>query len=204
MFSRWSRTWAPRLFSPLSQLLARLGVTPNALTAAGLFLAVVAGLCIALDRLLLSAAALALSGLFDALDGELARRCGQNSRLGPFIDSLADHYGDFALYLGLAWRALAGHDPAGHDLAANDQLAVLLVFAAMFGSLVGSHARSRAGMIGIDLKNVGFFTRMERTLVLLLGLLTGWVTPALFVLAIGNNVSALHRVVETIKAGRGT
>lgn len=192
MLSRWFRTFMPRLFSPVNRLLLRAGLTPDGMTVIGLLLAVVSGGCIARNYLLPGAAALLFSGLFNSLDGEMARLRGQPSRLGPFIDSVADHYGDFAIYLGLVWRALA----------ANDALTVLLVFAAMFGSLVGSHIRSRAGMTGIDLKNVGFFTRLERNVVLLLGLLTGWVTPALALLALASNLSALQRLAHALRAGR--
>jgi myo-inositol-1-phosphate synthase len=65
----------------------------------------------ALIRLGIAAGFLALSGLLDALDGELARQREREypakppNRLGPFIDSVADHYGDFAVYFGLAWWA---------------------------------------------------------------------------------------------------
>jgi phosphatidylglycerophosphate synthase len=194
MLSRWARRWASRLFHPVIYILMRLKVTPNGLTAAGLALAVLSGFFIAMDRLLLAAFFLALSGLFDALDGGLARTLekvgaiGQPNRLGHFIDSVADHYGDFAIYLGLAWRAVSQNDP----------LTIFLVMAAMFGSLVGSHIRSRAGMIGIDTKNVGISTRMERTIVLLFGLITGWVALALGLLALISNISALQRIIFTL------
>lgn len=198
MISRWARTWTPRIFLPINRLLLRIGVTANVLTVAGLVLAVLTGLCIGQNWLLAASAWLALSGLCDALDGELARLqelerqdLGQN-HLGGFIDSVADHYGDFAIMLGLTWRALMMNDP----------VTVLLAMGALFGSLVGSHIRSRAGMLGIDAKNSGLFTRMERTLVLLFGLLTGWVIPALALLVVGNNVSALQRIGFTLREGR--
>jgi hypothetical protein len=59
--------------------------------------------------------------------------------------------------------------------------------------------RSRAGMLGIDLKQTGIFTRMERTLVLSLGILLGQTTIALWLLAIGNNFSALQRVAAATR-----
>lgn len=197
MLSRWARRWTPQLFSPIVRLLMRLRVTPNGLTAGGLVLAVLSGWFIAANQLLTASGLLVLSGLADALDGELARRRERaysehyTSRLGPFIDSVADHYGDFAIYLGLVWRAMH----------LNDHLTVYLIIVAMFGSLVGSHIRSRAGMVGIDTKNVGAFTRMERTLVLLLALLSGWMAPALGLLALISNLSALQRVVYTLQMG---
>jgi phosphatidylglycerophosphate synthase len=200
MLSRWARRWTPQLFLPMINLLIRRRVTPNGLTAGGLVLAVLCGWLIVLDRLIAAAVCLILSGLLDSLDGELARRierehAGEGSnRLGPFIDSAADHYGDFAIYFGLAWRAMHLSDPT----------TVYLVLLAMFGSLVGSHLRSRAGMVGVDTKNVGSFTRMERTLVLLAGLLSGWIAPALGLLAVLGNVAAIQRFVYVVgKRGSG-
>jgi phosphatidylglycerophosphate synthase len=192
MLSRWARHWSPKIFVPINQVLAGLGITPNGLTAAGLLAAVISGLCIAFGRLPLAAGFLVLSGLLDSLDGEMARMAGMASPLGPFIDSVADHYGDFAIYFGLVWLAIQTNQP----------VLTLLVLAAMFGSLVGSHIRSRAGMIGVDTKTVGMFTRMERNIVLFLGLISGWLIPALAILVVANNVSALQRVVYTLKAGK--
>lgn len=195
MLSRWARRWTPQFFHPIISALIRLGVTPNGLTIAGLIAAVLCGCFIAIDQLLIAAVFLVLSGLLDALDGELARQREQinlgqpANQLGSFIDSVADHYGDFAIYVGLAWRALHLNDP----------LTVYLVIAAMFGSLVGSHIRSRAGMVGVNTKNVGAVTRMERTLVLLFGLLSGWIAPALGVLALINNLSALQRLFYALR-----
>ncbi len=191
MLSRWARRWSTGLFHPLVMALLALGVTPNELTVAGLGLAVVCGLFIAGDRLLLAALFLGLAGLLDALDGELARaRPAPPNRLGAFIDSVADHYGDFAIYLGFAWRAVQQ----------GDTLTIFLVFAAMFGSLVGSHIRSRAGMLGVDTKNVGIFTRMERTLLFFIGLVSGWVAPVLGLLALLSNISAIQRILFVLNS----
>ncbi len=197
MLARWARRWSSQLFHPITYTLIRMGVTPDGLTVAGLVLAVLCGVFIAVDRLLLAACFLLLSGLLDGLDGELARTREKIGKLegvtslGPFIDSVADHYGDFAIYFGLAWRAV-------HQ---DNALTIFLVLAAMFGSLVGSHIRSRAGMVGIDTKNVGFFTRMERILLLLFGLISGWIDLALGLLALISNISALQRVIYVIKKG---
>lgn len=190
MLSQWARRWSPKILLPVNQVLFRLGITANGLTVAGLIFAVFSGICVAVDRLALAAGFLVLSGLCDSLDGGLARFSGRQSRLGPFIDSVADHYGDFAIYFGLTWRAV--------HMA--DSLMILLVMTAMFGSLVGSHIRSRAGMVGVDTKSIGIFTRMERILVLLFGMITGFLDISIAVLALGTNISALQRVIYTLKS----
>lgn len=184
VLSRLLRTWSPDLLRPIIRLLIRARITPNQLTLAGLVLAVIAGILIAIGLLPLAALTLLLSGVLDALDGELARQSGSQTPWGAFLDSIADHYGDFAVYLGIAWQTL-------HS---GDQATVLLTLVAMFGSLVGSQIRSRASMMGLDTKDVGFFARAERIIVFILGLLTGFLMPAVALLAFANNLSALQRL----------
>ena len=188
MLSRWLRRWSPRILGPLVAALARLGVSPNQVTLAGLAAAWISGALIVMDRPILAGVVILASGLLDAIDGELARASGREMPLGAFLDSVADHYGDVAIYLGIAWVGIAEGEP----------FLVFFVLLAMFGSIAGSHIRSRAGMLGIETKDVGLFTRAERILVLAFGLLTGLLVPALVVLAVGNNLTALQRLAHVI------
>jgi phosphatidylglycerophosphate synthase len=184
MLSRLLRTWSPDLLRPIIRLLMRASITPNQLTLAGLVLAIIAGVLAAIGWLPLAAIVLLLSGFLDALDGELARQSSSQTPFGAFLDSICDHYGDFAVYLGIVWQTLHSGEHA----------TVLLTLVAMFGSLVGSQIRSRAGMMGLDTKDVGVFTRAERIIVFVLGLLTGFLMPAIALLAFANNLSALQRL----------
>jgi len=188
VLSRWLRRWSPRILGPLVAALARLGVSPNQVTLAGLAAAWISGALIVMDRPILAGVVILASGLLDAIDGELARASGREMPLGAFLDSVADHYGDVAIYLGIAWVGIADGEP----------FLVFFVLLAMFGSIAGSHIRSRAGMLGIETKDVGLFTRAERILVLAFGLLTGLLVPALVVLAVGNNLTALQRLAHVI------
>jgi len=184
MLSRLLRMWSPDLLRPIIRLLMRARITPNQLTLAGLVLAIIAGVLAAIGSLSLAALVLLLSGFLDALDGELARQSDSQTPFGAFLDSISDHYGDFAVYLGIAWQMQRSGEHA----------TVLLTLVAMFGSLVGSQIRSRAGMMGLDTKDVGIFTRAERIIVFVLGLLTGFLMPAIALLAFANNLSALQRL----------
>jgi len=184
MLSRLVRIWSPDLLRPIIRLLMRARITPNQLTLAGLVLAIIAGVLAAIGSLSLAALVLLLSGFLDALDGELARQSDSQTPFGAFLDSISDHYGDFAVYLGIAWQMQRSGEHA----------TVLLTLVAMFGSLVGSQIRSRAGMMGLDTKDVGIFTRAERIIVFVLGLLTGFLMPAIALLAFANNLSALQRL----------
>ncbi len=173
-------------------MLDRAGVTPNALTVGGLLAHVAAGMLLAMGAMRWGVAALLGGQVLDTLDGELARRTAGGSAFGAFLDSICDHLGDFAVYLGLLW----------HFLGVNGDTQAMLILIALFGSVFGSQVRSRAGMVGIDTKTIGIFTRFERTLVMVLGILLNQLTIALWVLAILNNLSALQRVVYAVRASR--
>ncbi len=190
MLSRWVRTWHSTVLRPLIESIARMGITANMLTVAGLCAVIVAGIFFAFGRMIPGAGMLLLGGLLDSLDGELSRMTGTPSSFGRFLDSICDHCGDFAMYLGLLLFYLQN----------NATVEVVLLFVAAFGSVFGSHVRSRAGMIGIDTKTVGIFTRAERTLVLVIGILVGKINIALWILAIFNSLSALQRVIYAIRA----
>jgi len=109
---------------------------------------------------------------------------GQASEQGALLDSVCDHLGDFALYMGLIWYALA----------TGRTMMELLVPVALFGSLFASLVRARAAMAQVDLKDVGVFTRCERSLVLIAGLLANALTAAITLLAIFNLITAAQRI----------
>ena len=192
MVARWLRKWERRILEPLLILIGRCGIGPNAVTIAGLATAVVSGILLSQGHLGLGACLLLLGGLLDAVDGELARLLGRETPFGSFLDSISDHCGDFAVYLGLLWLFQNG----------ETRTEVLLIFVASFGSVFGSQVRSRAKMVGIETKDIGPFTRCERILVLALGLFSGKVTAALWILAVINNFSAAQRLIYTVHAAR--
>ncbi len=189
MLSRWVRTWHSAVLRPLLEFITPLGITANMLTIAGLGVVIIAGVLFAFGQTIPGAGLLVLGGLLDSLDGELSRMTGAPSPFGGFLDSICDHCGDFAMYLGLLL----------HYLRSNAITEIILIFIAFFASIFGSHVRSRAGMVGIDTKTIGIFTRAERTLVLVIGILIGKINIALWILAIFNSLSALQRVIYTIR-----
>jgi phosphatidylglycerophosphate synthase len=192
MLSRWIRTWYGEMLRPFLNLILRLGITANTLTVASLIVVIIAGTLFALGQTVLGAWILLLGGFLDGIDGELARLSRVQSPFGAFLDSICDHCGDFAMYFGLLL-----------PLAAEDAfIPIILIFVAGFASVFGSHVRSRAGMVGIDTKTIGLFTRCERIFVLFFGILLGQTTIALWILAIANSLSALHRVIYTIRVSQ--
>ena len=192
MLSRWIRGWDSALLKPVMLWLTQHGATPNRLTITSLLIVACAGLIVAAGNLPLGATVFLLGGALDGIDGELARATQRESRLGAFLDSICDHCGDYAMYAGLLWFALER----------EKTLLVCLIFLALFGSMLGSQIRSRAGMLGVQTKDVGMATRLERTLILSGGLFTGQLEIAGVLLALVNNGSAIERLVYVVRALR--
>ncbi len=190
MLSRWVRTWYGIVLRPLFSLLLTLGITANTLTIASLIIVASAGISFAYGQRILAAWLLLLGALLDGIDGELARVGGFESPFGAFLDSICDHCADFAIYLGMLWPYLKS----------DAYLEVILIFVAMFSSVFGSHVRSRAGMMGIDTKSIGLFTRFERIFILIIGMFIGKLTIALWGLAVFNSLSANQRIIHTVRA----
>ena len=138
MVSRWVRSWDSKLLRPLLSVLAGIGVTPNMLTIGSLLCLVVAGVVVAQGHLLAADVLLLAGGIADGVDGELARQTDSMTSFGGFLDSICDHCGDYAFSLGLIW----------FYLSRQAETEVILVVVALFGSMLGSQVRSRAGMIG--------------------------------------------------------
>jgi len=148
---------------------------------------------IAFGELVWAGVCLAFTSLLDMLDGALARAQNDTSRRGAFLDSTLDRYCEALVFFGfmLYYHRVA---PGSTEL--------LLVYAACAGSLITSYARARAEGLGFDGK-VGLLERPQRVLLLIVGLLTGWMTAVLWILAVLANVTALQRIVHVVRQGPG-
>jgi phosphatidylglycerophosphate synthase len=190
MISQWVRTWYRGILNPFLKFLKRLGITANMLTVTSFIIIMAAGGLLAIDKAILGACVLMFGAFLDGIDGALANVDSTKSSFGAFLDSICDHCGDFAIYLGLLLSYIQNHA----------SLEIILLFVAMFASVFGSQIRSRAGMLGIDTQTVGLFTRFERIFLLFICILIGKVIIALWGLAIFNSFSALQRVIYAIRA----
>jgi CDP-diacylglycerol--glycerol-3-phosphate 3-phosphatidyltransferase len=184
-FSDRARAWAARFINPVAAALGRLGLTPNMLTLIGLALILATAVIIALGHNTWGGLLFVLSGVFDALDGTLARLTNRKTHFGAFLDSTSDRYADAAILFGMMLPFLR----------AGRTMEVVLAFVAMVGSLLVSYTRARAEGLGLECK-VGLLTRLERFLVIALGLVLNQVALALWALAILANFTAIQRVVH--------
>ncbi|MBI4498118.1 MAG: CDP-alcohol phosphatidyltransferase family protein [Chloroflexi bacterium] len=188
---RWvlPRYWPKHWFLPLALALGRVGLTPNALTLIGLGLSGAGAALLALGHFFLGGVMVLVSGVFDSLDGQLARATQQSSAFGALLDSTLDRVSEAVLLFGLLVYY------SGHQA----QTEVLLINATLVGSVMVSYVKARAEGLGLRC-DVGWFQRPERVVLLAVGLLAnyptgGWATPVvLWLLAVLTNVTAAQRV----------
>lgn len=171
----------------IADLLGKTLLQPNALTSLGVILNIVAFFTLSTGRMFESGILIAVAGACDLLDGALARRAGRSTPFGAFYDSAMDRVSDMAIYGGLLlwYYAIRAH-----------MVMVVVTFLAMAGSIMVSYTRARAECL-IPKCNVGFMERAERTLILILGALLNRMPMALWIIAIGSWLTAIHRIVYT-------
>jgi phosphatidylglycerophosphate synthase len=178
-----------RLGDPVARALLRARVRPNHLTVVGLGVSIVAALALADGRLRVGALLLALAGLFDFFDGSLARLANSVSAYGAFLDSVVDRYSDLVVLLGVVLYYHRAADTQG----------VLLTMITMVGTIMISYTKARAQSIGLACE-IGLMERPERLIVLIAGATFNVLTPAVMVLAVLTNVTALQRILYTRRA----
>jgi len=175
---------APRWFTdPIVDVLARLGVTPNMLTAAGLVGNLGAAVLAAYGEFFPAGLIVLGASSLDMVDGALARATGQATDFGSVFDAVMDRVSEAAVLFGLV--IYFGDKPGTTE--------EILAFAAVSGSILISYIRARAEIIGLKM-NEGFFTRFERVLLIGVVLTIGHATALLWILAIAANVTAVQRL----------
>ncbi len=169
--------------NPFVKVLSMSRISPNALTLIGLVINLGAAYFVAIGHFLLGGGLILVSGLFDLLDGALARTVGRATKFGALLDSTADRASEAAIFCGLLfWASARGLDAA-----------IVLTSAVLIGSFLISYIRARAEGLGMKCK-VGLFTRAERVIVLAVGLLLGQVHIALWILVVFIYVTVLQRL----------
>ncbi|MEM1579014.1 MAG: CDP-alcohol phosphatidyltransferase family protein [Archaeoglobaceae archaeon] len=172
------------LTTPIASLIGRY-FKPNHLTIIGLIFGIFAFFLILRGNIIYGAIFVLLSGIFDFLDGVVARTQKMVTNFGGFLDSVVDRYVDVLIFIafgiyGLSW---------------------LIVAVAMSGALLVSYTRAKAESI-IEKCDVGIAERGERMIILFLAMLTGYIYEGLVLIAVLAHITALHRVFYTYKRSR--
>src|SRR5579863_9078765 len=176
----------------IAALLAPTGIPPNVITWCALVANLSAGMLFAQGRFAAAGGVIIFAGLCDLLDGPVARLQNSVSLFGGFLDSILDRYADLMLFLGLLV----------YYAQVNRFRYAVLAGAAMAGSVMVSYAKARAESL-VPTSEIGFWERPERLVLMILGALTNRIDVALWILAIGPNITVIHRILHTWKQTRG-
>ncbi len=182
------RAWT----DPVGRALFRLHLRPNHLTVIGLGVSFLAASAFSAGRTRAAGLLLIGAGLCDFFDGALARVSGQVTPFGAFLDSVIDRYSDLLVLLGVV--VLFARMPHARG--------AMVAMAGLIGSTMVSYTKARAESIGVKC-TVGMMERPERMICLIVGALFDLLEPALWVLAILSNLTALQRILFTRRAARG-
>jgi CDP-diacylglycerol--glycerol-3-phosphate 3-phosphatidyltransferase len=173
--------------------LALTKISPNALTFIGLLINVAAALLFGYARpqnqqryFLYAGLVIIGAGIFDMVEGRVARATNQVTTFGGFFDSVIDRYSDVALFFGLLV----------YYARANRFFYVVMVAFVMTSSILVSYARARAESV-IPQCKVGFMERPERIVLVIIGALFNRMGPVLWVIAILSTITVIHRIRYT-------
>ena len=159
---------------PVAGALAKIGVSPNMVTMAGLVGAGISAWLISEGMLWAGGIVMLIAGVLDLFDGALARSTGQDSAFGALLDSVVDRVSEIVVLLGLLIFYARGDSIQG----------TVLVYLAVGGSVMVSYLRARSEGLGIDCK-VGIMTRPERVAALGFGLIVGHWVPVVMLIVLG-------------------
>lgn len=184
MLSEAVGTWVRSKMLGVGAAFAAVGITPNMATLIGLVLNIIVAVILGFGHPIIAGILLLFASAFDMVDGSIARATNTISKFGGFFDSTIDRYSEIVVYVGLlVWLNSRGDNDWGS----------VLVLVACAGALMTSYARARAEALGYK-ASVGLLARPERVILLALCLIIQQPLWALWILAIGTNVTAIWRI----------
>ena len=167
---------------PLSKLAGSIKCSPNGLTVIGFIITILASYLL-LNNFFWGGILVLVGGIFDILDGVVARVNNRTSIFGAFLDSVTDRYSDALIFLAVGLNLIKGNNLPG----------AILSLGVLAGAFMISYARARAEGLGIECK-VGIMERPERIILLVFGTLTGIVMPVLWLLLILTHITVAQRI----------
>jgi CDP-diacylglycerol--glycerol-3-phosphate 3-phosphatidyltransferase len=179
---------AVHLANPIIDIIEKTGLKPDNLTIIGFILALGGAAVLAYGNLLSAAIIILIASVFDMLDGALARRINKVTKRGGFLDSSLDRLSEGAILIGII----------AYFYAQEMVWGVVITAIALALSQVVSYLRAKAEVYGID-KVTGIFTRPERIVVLVLGLLINQLFIAILIIAIFSAVTTAQRMRLVLK-----
>ena len=193
-----------KIINPMVKAMIKVGITPNTITITGFIINVLVAILVIysaiyqpnnLSLIGFAGAIVLFAGLFDMMDGRVARVGGMQSSFGALLDSTLDRYSELITLFSLQFYFIL------HGWIWNG----IVTFLAIIGSIMVSYVRARGEGLGIDVK-VGFMQRPERVVVSAVGMILCWSCNSLWALAIPlmliallANITAFWRITHCYK-----
>lgn len=181
-FEMFLRKFFKGIIDPVAAFFLRIGLKPDHITILGFLLSSLSAYFIATGKITIGGLILLIGGPLDVVDGSMARKLGEPSKLGALFDSVVDRYSEFIVFIGLLIYFLQKPYIMG----------CILVIVALGGSLLVSYVKARAESLGFNAK-VGILTRVERLMIMIIGLIFNIPLVALWIIAILSNITAIQR-----------
>jgi CDP-diacylglycerol--glycerol-3-phosphate 3-phosphatidyltransferase len=190
-FTRGIGWFFGKIIRKIVEALALSRIHPNVLTFIGLVINVWAAFLFAGGRFRAAGFVVLGAGLFDMVDGRVARETNRVTKFGGFFDSVLDRYSDLFLFMGLLV----------YYASINRFFYIVLTAIVMTGSVMVSYARARSECT-IPQCKVGFLERPERIVLIIIGALFDRMAPVLWVIAVLSNITVIHRMVHTFQEAK--
>lgn len=172
---------------PLSPLAKRVTINPNIITVAGFIVTTCAAVLLP-TSLIWGGILILVGGVFDMLDGIIARVNNRATSFGAFLDSVLDRYSDSFLLIGFGWVFYQRGSAVG----------MVLSVGTLVGSLIISYARARAEGLGRNC-HAGLMERPERIILMIIGALSGRILPVMWVLFVFTHITVIQRIFHVRK-----
>ena len=177
----------------ISLELSKFGITPIMLSVLAIIFAIISGFFYSnlvqfninnvIQNQVLGAIFLLIAGLFDMLDGSLARVTKKTSSKGAFIDSTFDRVTEIIIYSGLLIGQYAES---------------ILIFFAITLSMLVSYSRTKAEAINVDLRGIGIAERSERILILCFFSFINEIRYAIIIIIILSSITFIQRFQKVL------
>lgn len=174
-------------------------LSPNMLTVIGLVVSIVTAMIFARGYVVLGGVFILVSGIFDVLDGAVARASNRMTAFGAVLDSVCDRYADAIVFVGIIYGLLSGKIMSCSMFLIPDWLWCSL---ALIGSYLVSYTRARSEAAGARSMDIGFAERPERMILLVMGAFTGYLLPAISLIVILTHITSLQRLIQAERSLR--
>jgi len=175
------KTWLDSAGSAASKVIPN----PTAWTAVGFAFAVLSFVFYGGGHPVIGGLMVLLAGLFDIIDGAVARSTGRTSRRGAFLDSTLDRVAEVVIFAGIL---VGGY------------VSPFILLLALSFSLLVSYTRAKGDALGVDLAGVGIGERSERLVVLIVASFLGLIGLGVLVILVLALVTFLQRTIKVSSA----